>query len=122
MPNPMIRRVNWSITTSTQCVRRAQRSQRNRSMLHRLFECIRAEMKKGSPEGYNAETALREAAQRPQTGEPHECYPLYRIRRSQEKRQLLREGCCREDHRGGQAAGDVPGTAAVGGGSHRAVA
>jgi hypothetical protein len=30
-----------------------------------LFECIRAEMKKGSPEGYNAETGLREPAQKP---------------------------------------------------------
>ena len=56
-----------------------------------LFECIRAEMKKGSPEGYNAETASPEAAQEPQTGEPNERYSLYRIRCSQEKRQLLRE-------------------------------
>ena len=44
----MIRRVNWSITTSTQCVRRLSDSQRNRSMLHKLFECIRTEMRKGS--------------------------------------------------------------------------
>ena len=29
-------------------------------------------MKKGSPEGYNAETGLLEPAQKPQTGEPHE--------------------------------------------------
>jgi hypothetical protein len=50
----------------------------------RLFECIRAEMKKGSPEGYNAETGLAEPAQKPQTGEPHEREPLYRIRCAQE--------------------------------------
>src|SRR5215469_4716267 len=91
MPNPMMRRLNWSITTSTQCVRRLSDSQRNRSMLHKLFECIRAEMKKGSPEGYNTETAFPEAAQKLQTGEPNDRYTLYRIRCSQEKRQLLRE-------------------------------
>src|SRR5215467_3634319 len=58
MPNPMIRRVNWSITTSTQCVRRLSDSQRNRSMLYKLFECIRTEMRKGSPEGYNPRTGI----------------------------------------------------------------
>src|SRR5579871_71704 len=59
--------------------------------IRRLFECIRAQMKKGSPEGYNAEIGLSEPTQKPQTGEPHEHSTLYRIRRSQEKCQLLRE-------------------------------
>src|SRR5215469_7205610 len=36
MPNPMMRRVNWSITTSTQCVRRLSDSKRNRSLLYKL--------------------------------------------------------------------------------------
>ncbi|HXB67942.1 MAG TPA: hypothetical protein VNY05_06850, partial [Candidatus Acidoferrales bacterium] len=37
-------------------------------------------MKKGSPEGYNvAETGFCEPAQKPQTGEPNERNPLYRI-------------------------------------------
>ncbi|MGD0869236.1 MAG: hypothetical protein ABSB88_06785, partial [Bryobacteraceae bacterium] len=35
-----------------------------------LFECIRAEMAKGSPEGYNAETGSEQPAQKLQTGEP----------------------------------------------------
>ena len=42
-------------------------------------------MKKGSPEGYNAETGYVEPAQKPQTGEPQEHQSLYRIGRSQEK-------------------------------------
>src|SRR5262252_8387017 len=87
MPNPMIRRVNWSITTSTQCVRRLSDSQRNRSRLHKLFECIRTEIRKGSPEGYNAENGYSQPARKPQTGEPYECQPLYRIRCTQEKYQ-----------------------------------
>jgi hypothetical protein len=33
---PMIRRVNWSITTRTQCVFKVADSQRNRSQLHKL--------------------------------------------------------------------------------------
>src|SRR5262249_13146727 len=35
-PNPMIRRVKWSITTRTQWVLRVADSQRNRSQLHKL--------------------------------------------------------------------------------------
>src|SRR5665811_681929 len=39
-PKPMIRRVNTSITTMTQWLRRSIDSQRNRSTLHRLsFTC-----------------------------------------------------------------------------------
>ena len=64
----------------------------------------KAEMKKGSPEGYNAETGLIEPAQKPQTGEPSERKPLYRIRRTQENHQLLRQvnkkGCARQNASG----------------------
>ncbi len=35
-PKPTMRRVQWSITTSTQCVRRTADSHRNKSRLHRL--------------------------------------------------------------------------------------
>src|SRR6516162_153088 len=34
-----------------------------------LFECIRTEMRKGSPEGYNAENGYSQPARKPQTGE-----------------------------------------------------
>src|SRR6516162_820799 len=114
MPNPMMRRVNWSITTSTQCVRRLSDSQRNRSTLHKLFECIRTEMRKGSPEGYNAENGYSQPARKPETGEPYERQPLYRIRCTQEKYQLLREDC-RRDHRGRRhATSEAPGATGVG--------
>jgi hypothetical protein len=63
-------------------------------------------MKKGSPEGYNAETGLVEPAQKPQTGEPHERQPLYRIRCAQENNyrvkmadgQIVKEGRLRATH------------------------
>src|SRR6516165_8174251 len=114
MPNPMMRRVNWSITTNTQCVRRLSDSQRNRSMLHKLFECMRTEMRKGSPEGYNAENGYSQPGRKPHTGETYERQPLYRIRCTQEKYQLLREDC-RWDHRGRRhAASDAPGDTGVG--------
>src|SRR5580698_11097087 len=72
-----------------------------------LFECISMKLK-GSPEGCNAETGSNEPAQKPQTGEPiHEHQSLYRIRRSQEKHQLLRQGCRRKNRRGRQGAGDA---------------
>ena len=35
-PNPITRRVNWSITTRTQCVFKVADSHRNKSQLHRL--------------------------------------------------------------------------------------
>src|SRR5215469_6317129 len=79
-------------------------------------------MKKGSPEGYNAEAAFAEAAQKPQTGEPNERYSLYRIRCSQEKCQLLRQKCRGEDCRGRQTAGNTRGAAAVGWKAQRTVA
>src|SRR5215471_7248840 len=71
-------------------------------------QCIRTEMRKGSPEGYNAENGCSEPARKPQTGEPYERQPLYRIRCTQEKYQLLREDR-RRDHRGRKhAASDAP--------------
>src|ERR1022692_3531000 len=79
-----------------------------------LFECIRPEMTKGSPEGYNAETGSEQPAQKPQTGEPNERQPLYRIRCTQEKHQLLREDRRRADCRGRQAASDARRAARVG--------
>src|ERR1035441_10672784 len=73
-----------------------------------VFECIRPQMKKGSPEGYNAaEGDFPEPPQKPQTGEPNERQPLYRIRCTQEKRELLREDRRRADCRGRQAASDA---------------
>src|ERR1039457_2644414 len=71
-------------------------------------------MKKGSPEGYNAENGSEQPAQKPQTGEPNERQPLYRIRCPQEKRQLLRQRRRRADFRRGQAASNAPSAAAVG--------
>src|ERR1017187_8052966 len=71
-------------------------------------------MTKGSPEGYNAETGSELPAQKPQTGEPNERQPLYRIRCTQEKHQLLRKDRRRADCRGRQAASDARRTAAVG--------
>src|ERR1700722_16426287 len=58
-------------------------------------------MKKGSPEGYNAETSVSALTQIPQTGEPNERYPLYRIRCPQENCQLLQQTSRRYDCRGG---------------------
>src|SRR5215467_8952865 len=82
-----------------------------------MFECIRTEMKKGSPEGYNAENGYSQPARKPETGEPNERQPLYRIRCTQEKYQLLREDC-RRDHRGRKhAASDASG--ATGGAQKR---
>src|SRR5215472_6521326 len=71
-------------------------------------------MRKGSPEGYNAENGYSQPARKPQTGEPNERQPLYRIRCTQEKYQLLREGR-RRDHCGRRyAASDAPGATGVG--------
>src|SRR5215467_6693816 len=71
-------------------------------------------MRKGSPEGYNAENGYSQPTRKPQTGEPYERQPLYRIRCTQEKYQLLREDC-RRDHRGRKhAASDAPGATGVG--------
>lgn len=49
-------------------------------------------MKKGSPQDYDAETGCsQQPTQKSRLGEPHECYSLYRIRRTQENHQFLRE-------------------------------
>src|SRR5882724_9997434 len=74
----------------------------------------KAEMKKGSPGVYNAETGLSEPARKTETGEPYEYDSLYRIRRSQKERQLLCESRRRADPRGRQAAGDASGAVRVG--------
>jgi len=79
---------------------------RRKTAQFRLFECIRAEMEKGSPERYNFNAGLAEPAQKGQTGEPNDHQSLYRIRCTQEKRQLLREDRRRADRRRRQAAGD----------------
>jgi Transposase IS116/IS110/IS902 family len=50
-PKPTMRRVHWSITTSTQCVRRTADSHRKRSRLHRLsFVCPRSVSQDGPVE------------------------------------------------------------------------
>jgi len=61
-------------------------------------------MKKGSPRDYDAEAGcFEQPAQKSQTGEPHECYPLYRIGRTQENHQLLHKDCRRPNGAGRQA-------------------
>src|SRR5438552_14279792 len=74
----------------------------------------KAPMKKGSPEGYNAETGLSEPAQKPISGEPNERHSSYRIRCPQEKHQLLREGSRWPDRGGRQTAGNPRETAPMG--------
>src|ERR1700683_600600 len=66
--------------------------------LFRLFECIGMGRKKGSPRDYDAGIACsKQAIQKSQLGEPHECYPLYRIGCTQEKHQLLHQDGGRPD-------------------------
>src|SRR4051794_33730094 len=79
-------------------------------------------MKKGSPEGYNAETGLSQPTWKPNSGEPNERHSSYRIRRPQEECKLLRQDRRRPHCRRGQAALDSLRTASVGGSAHRAVA
>src|ERR1035437_5600733 len=86
-----------------------------------LFECISMVLS-GSPEGYNAENGFCEPAQKPQSGESNEHQTLYRIRRSQEKHQLLRQDRRRQDHRRGQTAGHAPGAAGMGAEAHGTLA
>src|SRR5712691_1421690 len=71
-------------------------------------------MKKGSPEGYNAETGFREPAQKFKSGEPNDYQTLYRIRCSQEDYQLLREGRRRKHPRRRHTACHTNGAAGVG--------
>src|SRR5882757_811206 len=82
----------------------------------------KAEMKKGSPGVYNAETGLSEPARKTEPGEPYEYDSLYRIRRSQKERQLLCESRRRADPRGRQAGGDAGGVMRVGAKARSAVA
>src|ERR1039458_9983903 len=79
-------------------------------------------MTKGSPEEYNAETGSEQPAQKPQTGEPNERQPLYRIGCTQEKRQPGLGPGRRADCRGKQVASDARPTAPVGGETSGAVA
>src|ERR1035441_2092574 len=92
------------VPNPTRAVTQEADANRGVSRLRSLFECIRTEMAKGSPEGYNAETGLQEPAQKPKPGEPNERQPLYRIRCTQEKYQLLRKVSRRKDCRGRQTA------------------
>src|SRR5215472_9757388 len=46
-PKPMMRRVNWSITTKTQWVRRVADSHRNKSQLHKLVLRVTEKRKPG---------------------------------------------------------------------------
>src|SRR5579864_268815 len=80
-------------------------------------------MERGSPRGYIAETGGGERpAQKPQKGEPHERPLLYRIRRSQEKCELLREDGQWRDCAGGQVGGPARGAAGVGSGASTTLA
>jgi hypothetical protein len=73
-------------------------------------------MKKGSPRDYDAETGcFEQPAQKSQLGEPHDCYPLYRIGRTQENHQLLHKDGRRPDRSGGQIAGHTVSASQLGG-------
>src|SRR5271165_1768201 len=79
-------------------------------------------MKKGSRSGYDAETGEESAGSESSLGEPHEYPSLYRIRRSQENHQFLRQDSGRRNsgrRRGGVA---TPRPAAVGYGAAAALA
>src|SRR5258708_29252674 len=79
----------------------------------RLYECI-SEMKKGSPSGYDAETGTASAGSESSPGEPHEYPSLYRIRRSQENHQFLRQDRGGRDRGRRQPAGATRRVAAMG--------
>src|ERR1700691_5864780 len=88
----------------------------------RLFECIGVkrrgccQMRKGSPADYTAEIGCsKQPTQKSRTGEPHECYSLYRIRRSQENYQLLRKDRRRPDCGGRHITSTAHSTTALGG-------
>src|ERR1700684_1257539 len=75
-------------------------------------------MRKGSPQDYTAETGCsKQPTQKSRLGEPHECYSLYRIRRTQENHQFLRKDGRRPDCGRRQTASGADGVAALGGGS-----
>src|SRR5208282_512265 len=79
-------------------------------------------MKKGSRSGYDAETGDESAASESSPGEPHECPSLYRIRRSQEKHQFLRQDGGGRDCGRRQYAGATRGPARMGRGQTASVA
>src|SRR6202453_5220546 len=73
-------------------------------------------MRKGSPADYTAEIGCsKQPTQKSRTGEPHECYSLYRIRRSQENYQLLRKDRRRPDCGGRHITSTAHSTTALGG-------
>src|SRR4051812_4835457 len=80
----------------------------------RLFECISVMKKKGSPEGYYAETGDEAPTQKAHSGEAHECDSLYRIRCTQETCQLLCQNGEWRDRRGRQTSSTACGSEAVG--------
>src|SRR5260370_15578938 len=86
-----------------------------------LYECI-SEMKKDSPSGYDAETGEESAGSESSPGEPHEYHSLYRIRRSQENHQFLRQDRRGRDRGRRQCAGATLGVAAMGLGAAATVA
>src|SRR6266436_8492680 len=71
-------------------------------------------MKKGSPSGYDAETGEESAGSESSPGEPYECPSLYRIRRTQENHQFLRQDCLWRNCGRRQCAGAAQGPAAMG--------
>src|SRR2546422_1495039 len=79
----------------------------------RLYECI-SEMKKGSRSGYDAETGEESAGSESSLGEPYDSLSLYRIRRSQENYQHLRQDRGRRDCGRRQPAGATRDPAAMG--------
>src|ERR1700730_10919498 len=95
----------------------------------RLFECIGVgrrdccPMRKGSPQDYTAEIGCsKQPIQKSRLGEPHECYSLYRIRRSQENYQFLRKDGRRPDRGGRHTRSGTYGVAPLGGSSETCLA
>src|ERR1700686_4024662 len=71
-------------------------------------------MKKGSLSGYDAETGEESAGSESSPGEPHEQPSLYRIRRTQEIHQFLRQDCRWRDRGRRRDPGRTRGLAAMG--------
>src|SRR3984885_11720059 len=75
-----------------------QQKQPRKWELFRLFGCIGVGRKKGSPRDYTAGIdCSKQPTQKSRLGEPHECYSLYRIGRTQENHQLLHQDGSRPD-------------------------
>ena len=80
-------------------------------------------MRKGSPQDYTAEIGCsKQPTQKSRLGEPHECYSLYRMRRTQENYQFLRKDGRRPDCGRRQIGSRPYGVAALGGGSKTSLA